>query len=92
MTFGNKLYNLRKARGMSQEELASELNTSRQAVSKWENDKGFPETETILMISSIFSVTIDYLLKDDGESPVKDEKESGYYANRECVQARKSIS
>ena len=47
MTFGEKLYKLRKARGLSQEALAEKLHTSRQAVSKWENDNGYPETEKI---------------------------------------------
>jgi len=85
MTFGTKLYNLRKTRGMSQEDLASELNTSRQAVSKWETDKGFPETDTLLMISNLFNVTIDSLLKDDG-SAAEEGNGQGYYASRECVQ------
>ena len=40
MTFGEKLYKLRKAQGLSQEALAEKLNTSRQAVSKWENNNG----------------------------------------------------
>ena len=43
MTFGEKLYKLRKAQGLSQEALAEKLNTSRQAVSKWENNNGYPE-------------------------------------------------
>ena len=45
MTFGEKMYKLRKAQGLSQEALAEKLNTSRQAVSKWENNNGYPETE-----------------------------------------------
>ena len=45
MTFGEKLFKLRKEKGLSQEQLAEQMNTTRQAVSKWENDQGFPETE-----------------------------------------------
>lgn len=56
MTFGEKLFQLRKVRGLSQEELAGKLNTSRQAISKWENNNGYPETEKIIMISKIFQV------------------------------------
>ena len=68
---------------MSQEELAARLHVSRQAVSKWENDQGYPETEKMLMIGNIFSVTIEFLLKDEGgDQP----QEQGFYASRECVQ------
>lgn len=84
MKFGEKLQKLRKEKGMSQEELSFQLNVSRQAVSKWENDQGYPETEKMLMIGNIFSVSMDYLLKDQGEERNVDEK--GYYASREIVQ------
>ena len=59
MTFGEKLYKLRKSQGLSQEALAEKLNTSRQAVSKWENNNGYPETEKIILISKIFQVKFD---------------------------------
>lgn len=52
MTFGEKLYQLRKTRGYSQEALAEKLHTSRQAVSKWENNNGYPETEKIILIAA----------------------------------------
>ena len=64
MTFGEKLFKLRKEKGLSQEQLAEQMNTTRQAVSKWENDQGFPETEKLMMLGNIFSVSIDYLLKN----------------------------
>lgn len=67
MTFGEKLFKLRKEKGLSQEQLAWQVNTTRQAVSKWENDQGFPETEKLMMLGNIFSVSIDYLLKNGGE-------------------------
>ena len=63
MTFGEKLYKLRKEKGLSQEALAEQVNTTRQAISKWENNQGFPETEKLMIISNIFEVSIDYLLK-----------------------------
>lgn len=53
MTFGEKLYKLRKSQGFSQEELAEKLNTSRQAISKWENNNGYPETEKIILVSKL---------------------------------------
>ena len=49
MTFGEKLYKLRKGKGLSQEALAEQLNTTRQAISKWENNQGFPETDKLLI-------------------------------------------
>lgn len=67
MTFGQKLFQLRKSHGFSQEELADKLNTSRQAVSKWENNNGYPETEKIIMISKLFEVNLEELLMDDRE-------------------------
>ncbi|MBS4191847.1 helix-turn-helix transcriptional regulator [Bacillus sp. FJAT-49705] len=77
MAFSEKLYKLRKEKGLSQEALAEKLNTSRQAISKWENGQGFPETEKLLMIGNIFEVSIDYLLKDTVEQ--SHENEQGYY-------------
>ncbi|PTJ46166.1 helix-turn-helix domain-containing protein, partial [Mammaliicoccus sciuri] len=50
---------------LSQEELAEQLNISRQSISKWENEKGYPNIETLLKISEIFNVTVDELLKGD---------------------------
>ena len=81
MTFGEKLFKLRKEKGLSQEALAEKLNTSRQAVSKWENGQGYPETEKLLMIGNIFEVSMDYLLKDFTE-PNNDEG-AGYYVSKE---------
>ena len=60
MTFGEKLFKLRKERGLSQEALAEQVNTTRQAISKWENNQGFPETEKLMLLSNIFEVSIDY--------------------------------
>ena len=48
MNFGETLFKLRKEKGLSQEALADQLGTTRQAVSKWENNQGYPETEKIL--------------------------------------------
>lgn len=85
MEFYQKLKNIRKENGMSQEELADQLGVSRQAVSKWENGQGFPETEKLMQISSLFNVSLDYLLKEErGETAA--EEESGYYASREMVE------
>ena len=64
MSFGENLKNVRKQRGVTQEELAEILGVSRQAISKWESDSGYPETEKLLVISNTLNISIDYLLND----------------------------
>ena len=71
MHFGEKLVMLRKARGMTQEQLAAALSISRQAVSKWELGEAVPETENIVQLSRFFGVTTDYLLLQEN-SPAQD--------------------
>ena len=68
MIFADKLIELRKRSGMSQEELAEKLGVSRQSVSKWEGAQSTPDLNRILEISKIFDVTTDYLLKDEIEA------------------------
>jgi transcriptional regulator with XRE-family HTH domain len=65
MTFGEKLLFLRQRAHMSQDALAEKLNVSRQAVSKWERDETMPETENVIRIAQIFTVSTDYLLLPD---------------------------
>ena len=65
MTFSEKIINLRRAHGWSQEDFAEKLNVSRQAISRWENDSALPDALNILQISKLFGVTTDYLLNDD---------------------------
>ena len=69
MTFGEKLQVLRKSRGLSQEQLAEMLQVSRQAVSKWELNASKPDADKVVEISRCFSVSTDYLLKDEMASP-----------------------
>ncbi len=64
MIFADKLIQLRKREGWSQEDLAAKLNVSRQSVSKWEGATSVPDLDKIMKLSEIFSVTTDYLLKD----------------------------
>ena len=66
-----KLYKLRKNSGLSQEQLAEQLNVSRQAISKWESGIATPESEKLITISKYFGVSVDYLLKDDEEDKAK---------------------
>lgn len=67
MTFGEKLQELRRRAGMSQDALAEKLEVSRQAVSKWERDETMPETEKVVRIAQLFGVSLDYLLMGQAE-------------------------
>lgn len=67
MEFGEKLQMLRKARGWSQEELAQQINVSRQALSKWESGAAVADTENVVALSRLFGVTTDYLLLEESE-------------------------
>ncbi|MCR5615695.1 MAG: helix-turn-helix domain-containing protein [Saccharofermentans sp.] len=69
MTIADRIQSLRKAKGMSQEELADAVGVSRQAVSKWESEQATPDLDKVVIMSDVFEVTTDYLLK--GIEPVK---------------------
>lgn len=69
MILAEKIMQLRRQNGWSQEELANRLEVSRQAVSKWEGGASIPELDKVLKMSELFGVTTDYLLKDELEQP-----------------------
>lgn len=64
MTFQEKLISLRKAKGLSQEELGAELHVSRQTVSKWESGQSYPDFQRLVLLSDYFELTLDQLVKD----------------------------
>ena len=68
MNIADRIQNLRKSRGISQEELADKIGVSRQAVSKWESEQSTPDIEKVILLSNYFETTTDYLLK--GIEPV----------------------
>ena len=70
MILAEKIARLRKSQGWSQEELAAQLDVSRQSVSKWESMASMPDLDKILKMSKLFDVSTDYLLKDDAEEEV----------------------
>lgn len=87
MTFGEKIQKLRKETGLSQEELSYQLNVSRQAISKWERDNGYPETEKIVRMSKLFNVSLDYLLnEEDTQKPEIAPDEKGIYVSKEMAE------
>ena len=81
MEFNQKLQELRKNKGLTQEELAQQLYVSRTAVSKWESGRGYPNIDSLKAIAKYFSVTVDELLSSDEvltiaeeDSKVKEER------------------
>ena len=73
MNMADRIQYLRKAKGISQEELADKVGVSRQAVSKWESEQSTPDLEKIIIMSDFFGVTTDYILK--GIEPVSSKED-----------------
>lgn len=71
MNLADRIQQLRKIRGISQEELADRIGVSRQAVSKWESGQTSPDLEKIVLLSDYFEVTTDYLLKGVSPTPAQ---------------------
>ena len=65
MALGERIRDERKKRGLSQEELADILNVSRQAITKWETDRGIPDIANLIRISEEFEISLDELIKGD---------------------------
>ncbi len=82
MIFADKLIYLRKKSGWSQEELAEQINVSRQSVSKWEGAQSIPDLEKIIRLSELFGVSTDYLLKDEIEEPEAMRCDKEFYSTR----------
>lgn len=74
MTIADRIQSLRKQKGMSQEELADKIGVSRQAVSKWESEQSTPDLDKVVIMSELFEVTTDYLLKGIEPVAVNDHK------------------
>lgn len=74
MSFGNNLRLIRKEKGITQGQLADMLHVSRQAVSKWESNIGYPETDKLLMLAKKLRISIDYLM-DNKPTDATEEKE-----------------
>ena len=67
MNLEEKLQMLRKKNGYSQEQLADKIGIARQTVSKWENGQAIPELNGLILLSELYGVTIDRIVKDDDE-------------------------
>lgn len=76
MEFNEKLQELRKQRGLTQEELAKSLFVSRTAVSKWESGRGYPSIESLKLIARFFSLTVDELISSDEILTIAEENQA----------------
>lgn len=86
MKLGEKIYNLRTAKNLSQGDLAEMLGVSRQSISKWENNSAMPDLEKIIKLSDIFEVSIDELVKGDATFSEKQANTAGALPKVEYVQ------
>ena len=68
MELGSQIKRHRTERGLSQDDLAAKIYVSRQTVSSWENDKTYPDVESLLLLSVLFDATVDELIKGDVEA------------------------
>lgn len=99
MTFGKKLYELRKQKGLSQEELADKANVSRQTLSKWELGESVPDMEKLVLLSDYFQVSLDELVlgKEDevqvssGEQGFKEGLKKAIFAEPNKKKLRKGL-
>ena len=70
MTLGEKIKKARIESGLTQEQLAGKMMVSRQAITKWEADKGIPDVSNLKLLAQLLSVSVDYLLDDGKEIDV----------------------
>lgn len=75
--FANRLFELRKSHGLSQEELAERIGVSRQAVSKWERSEASPDTDNIIELSKIYGISLDELVHGKKDSAEDNDDKSG---------------
>ena len=76
MEIGNQIKKYRNELGLSQEELADKIFVTRQTISNWENEKNYPDIKSLVMLSSLFGISLDNLVKGDLEEMKKQIKES----------------
>ena len=76
MTLGEKLAKLRREKNYTQEQLAELLGVSRQAVSKWESDSAYPETEKLIRLAKLYGCSLDELLLDRPAQPPREAERS----------------
>lgn len=81
MTLGEKIQQLRKISGLSQEQLGDQLGVSRQAISKWELNESTPDLDKIIQLGRIFSISLDDLLADASQNNKQEQIETAEHSN-----------
>ena len=89
MTIGEKISRLRKETNYTQEQLADILGVSRQAISKWESNVTYPETDKLIRLSKLFNCSLDYLLKESEESNRENPSQEESLSFRKRLRERK---
>ena len=79
MNFGDKLKQIRANQGLSQEQLAEKIGVSRQAITKWETNRGLPDVENMIILAEIFKVTLDELVL---QRPIEEETSETVYESQ----------
>lgn len=101
MKLAEKIFKERKKLGLSQEQFAEQMEVSRQAVSKWESGQSMPDLDKIILMSNLFGVSTDYLLKEDSEqfrdrgkeNILENDKEGNHQSERkECYGAKEPVT
>jgi len=87
VNLGERLQRLREEKNMSREDLAHEMNVSRQAVYKWENNKGYPDIENLIKLSEVYNITLDELIKGDRSFQRKIETDSKKHTAEDILDA-----
>ena len=90
MTIADRILSLRKSKGMSQEQLADAIGVSRQAVSKWESEQATPDIDKVVIMSELFGVTTDYILKGIEPIPDNDHKTIGDVIDQKVLTEKNS--
>ncbi|MEX0418058.1 helix-turn-helix domain-containing protein [Bacillus sp. C30] len=86
MNLGAQLKKLRESKGFSQEDVAKKIGVTRQAVYKWENDKSYPDIDNLILLSEMYNVTLDELIKGNQNFKEKihiDEEDEGFEKENE---------
>ena len=91
MTFKEKLVILRKSKGLTQDEFASAVGVSRQAVYKWESGQSYPEVPKLLEMKLLFTISIDELLDDSYDIPVPEKKRKKRISKETMRQIEESV-
>ena len=92
MTFKEKLVILRKSKGLTQDEFASAVGVSRQAVYKWESGQSYPEVPKLLEMKLLFTISIDELLDDNYDLPLPDKKKRKKTPKQDAPKAEAKVT